>query len=198
MFNLIPNPVEERNSFGIQEEVWWEYPFKNGYEISTWGKVKSHDQQIVIRSARARDFTVTRKGKILKPWDNHGYEQINLRKDLKISVHTLVLETFVGSCPEGMECRHLDGNPKNNRLDNLCWGTQLEQHEDRNRHGTGAATTVRKGDDCPYSKLTSEIVLEIRRLYATGKYPQSKLGRMFSLHQVTISNITMRKIWKSV
>src|SRR5436309_3088927 len=41
------------------------------------------------------------------------------------TVHRLVLEAFVGPRLPGMECRHLDGNTKNNRLSNICWGSRL-------------------------------------------------------------------------
>jgi hypothetical protein len=50
-------------------------------------------------------------------------------------VHRLVLLAFVGPCPEGMESRHLDGDPGNNRLDNLAWGTPEENREDNRRLG---------------------------------------------------------------
>jgi hypothetical protein len=34
-----------------------------------------------------------------------------------------------------MQCRHLDGNPSNNRPDNLRWGTAKENAADMIRHG---------------------------------------------------------------
>ena len=37
------------------------------------------------------------------------------RTNWQITVHQLVMLTFVGPCPEGQEVRHLDGNPFNNR-----------------------------------------------------------------------------------
>lgn len=50
-------------------------------------------------------------------------------------VHRLILEAFVGPCPDGMEARHKDGNPGNNRLDNLAWGTKEENTEDNRKSG---------------------------------------------------------------
>lgn len=44
--------------------------------------------------------------------------------------HRLVLETFVGPCPEGMQCRHLDGVGTNNDVANLRWGTASENRRD--------------------------------------------------------------------
>jgi hypothetical protein len=51
-------------------------------------------------------------------------------------VHRLVLAAFVGPCPQGMEVRHLDGDPKNNAVQNLAYGTRSENELDKVRHGT--------------------------------------------------------------
>lgn len=51
-------------------------------------------------------------------------------------VHRLVLAAFVGPCPEGMEVRHVDGNPRNNHVGNLAYGTHSENERDKVRHGT--------------------------------------------------------------
>src|SRR5512135_1179056 len=51
-----------------------------------------------------------------------GYHSVLLkRKDgyFRVLVHRAVLEAFSGPCPEGMECRHLDGNRRNNHISNL-------------------------------------------------------------------------------
>lgn len=51
-------------------------------------------------------------------------------------IHHLVLEAFSRPRPKGMECRHLDGNPTNNVIGNLVWGTRSDNQLDRRRHGT--------------------------------------------------------------
>lgn len=69
-----------------------------------------------------------------------GYLRVTLSEDARKTnryVHQLVAEAYHGSRPEGMEIRHLDGNPHNNRADNLTWGTHSENQRDRHRHGTG-------------------------------------------------------------
>lgn len=169
------------------EEIWKGIPgCEDEYQASTFGRIKS----------LARD-------KILKPWalKQTGYLQIDLRAEKRRErclVHRLILETFVGLCPEGMECRHLDGDKTNNHIENLCWGTGQEQHEDRRKHGTGAEQTARRGEDCSYAKLTEEIVKRIRWLYSTKLFTQNQLAKQFHLHQVTISEIVLRKIWKHI
>jgi hypothetical protein len=49
-------------------------------------------------------------------------------------VHRLVLEAFVGPRPPGHLCRHLNGVPDDNRVENLAWGTPKENGEDAVRH----------------------------------------------------------------
>jgi HNH endonuclease len=73
----------------------------------------------------------------LKPQTNkRGYQSIKFGRWKRFRLHSLVLECFVGPRPPGMECRHLDGNPSNNALENLAWGTRSENRADQVRHGT--------------------------------------------------------------
>lgn len=52
-------------------------------------------------------------------------------------IHQLVLEAFVGACPEGMEARHFpDRDTSNNRLENLRWATHQQNIDDKKFHGT--------------------------------------------------------------
>lgn len=106
---------------------WREIPETNGnYFASDDGQVWS----------RPRQYS---KGGVLKPWqDAKGYVWVALSvagKLRKSRVHRLILETFVGPPSNGLECRHLDGDPSNNRLDNLVWGTRSENTYDKVRHG---------------------------------------------------------------
>ncbi len=53
-------------------------------------------------------------------------------------VHRVVAEAFLGKPAAGHEVRHLDGNRKNNDVQNLAWGTHLENMQDRDRHNATA------------------------------------------------------------
>lgn len=50
--------------------------------------------------------------------------------------HAVIALTFLGPRPEGLQVRHLDGDPTNNRITNLAYGTQTENAQDMLRHGT--------------------------------------------------------------
>ena len=80
------------------------------YQASNTGKIKSLGNE------------KTRKEKILQPRKWKSYEKIYLSKDGKrfgYQVHRIVWEAFNGPIQEGMEIDHIDGNPSNNRLENL-------------------------------------------------------------------------------
>lgn len=52
-----------------------------------------------------------------------------------LSVYRLVLEAFVGPCPEGMVACHYNDIPDDNRLENLRWATHSDNMRDRVRNG---------------------------------------------------------------
>ncbi|GAC81679.1 HNH endonuclease [Gordonia malaquae] len=87
--------------------------------------------------ATREGLIIAPSGRPLKPWagDRTGH----LRVDIDLGrhfVHRLVMETFVGPCPSGMEVRHLNGEPADNRLENLAYGTRSENVLDSVAHGT--------------------------------------------------------------
>lgn len=75
-----------------------------------------------------------------RPHVRSGHLDINIRKPggrkRLWKVHQLVLWAFVGPAPEKHECRHLNGMPADNRLENLKWGTRRENVHDAIQHGT--------------------------------------------------------------
>lgn len=140
---------------------------------------------------------IGKRGKPLKPNScNRGYSQANLCCKGKMyarATHQLILETFVGPCPDGMECRHLNGNKQDNRLKNLCWGTHKENVADRDKHGQTAI-----GEQQGQSKLTEINIQNIRRYYATGHYSQHELAKVFGVCVANINKIVHQKTWKHI
>ena len=116
--------------------------------------------------------------------------QLGIRHTLKI--HSLILETYVGPCPTGMECRHLNGIRGDNRLDNLCWGTRSENQKDRIQHNTS-----NRGERNGLAKLTERDVRMIVYIYQTGLFStQEEIANIFNINQGTISGVIHRKSWK--
>jgi hypothetical protein len=77
------------------------------------------------------------------------------------------LLAFVGAPGPGQTVtRHLNGDPADNRLANLAWGTPRENGRDTVRHGRCAASRPR--DDHPATKFTTSIVAHMRARRAAG------------------------------
>lgn len=113
-------------------------------------------------------------------------------REVSLLVHVCVLEAFVGPCPDGQEARHLDGDRANNRLDNLAWGTNADNHDDRRRHGT-----IPAGASHPSAKMSEADVVEARRLRADGMTLQAiadRLGRK----RTTISSAVNGHSWQGL
>ncbi len=75
--------------------------------------------------------------KTLKPFVTNGYRMIDLCKDgirYRKKIARLVLETFVGKCPNGMESCHNNSIRADDRLENLRWDTHKNNCADRKKY----------------------------------------------------------------
>lgn len=116
-------------------EQWRPIPGYPGYFASTEGRIGS--------DLRGRGSIRPLIGGFSGPNRKHGYRQLvvcaNGRRETR-TFHSLVAETFHGPRPVGLEVRHLDGNPLNNRPENLRYGTAVENALDRIEHGRNENT----------------------------------------------------------
>lgn len=132
----------------------------------------------------------------LKPMKCGQYRQVNLYRNgrrYRDLIHRIVLETFIGPCPPGMECCHWDDDSSNNRLSNVRWGTRPENRADAVRNGR---TT--RGSKNGLAKLTESAVLEIRETYAAGGVTLAELEAKHGINQTGISMIVRGNNWKHV
>lgn len=152
---------------------WKPVPELAQYEVSDDGLVRRVRS---TRGGRVRvlDATVTARGYYRVELWNDG------RRRAKY-VQELVLESFGKPRPAGLQARHLDGDPRNNTLGNLAWGTCAENHLDRIRHGRAA------------KKLTPSDVLRIRASSRTAQ-----LAEELGVARSTIKSIRGMRTWKHV
>ena len=108
------------------EEIWRDIPgYEGRYQASNLGRIRSLDRRVPC----CRGATRLTKGKVLKPSGQKADPHLRVvlgHGAPGSTVHSLVALTFIGPCPSGQEVRHLDGNPLNNRVDNLAYGTRGE------------------------------------------------------------------------
>jgi hypothetical protein len=166
-------------------EQWRTVPGFPGYEVSDHGRVRSWKTN--SKRGRLRDDAQLRTLRS----NRKRYRTINLQRDGETYsrlVHRLVLEAFVGACPEGMECRHLDGTRTNNVLSNLEWATHQTNIDDTERHQTRSRGD--RGNTC--SKLTVAQVMEIR----SAPEGYRLLAKRYGVSRGTIQHICQGRRWK--
>jgi len=136
------------------DDEWHDIPDFPGYQITRQGCVRNTAQRQGVR-----------RGQDLKHHiDEHGYRWVHLvagGRQYRARLHRLLLRTFVGPpATKQTHTRHLDGNPANNELSNLAWGTPKENAADTISHGRWPRT---------YRGRFSEAeVQEIRATYRSG------------------------------
>lgn len=164
-----------------------------GYRVGNDGSVWSCLKKSYVKGIKGCRYIVGNEWKKLKPGTRRtGYLYVYIRDKVR-DVHRLVLEAFVGPCPEGMECRHFpDGTKKNNNLSNLRWGTRQENVDDNI-----IQNKILRGEDSPKAKFTAEQIIEIRELASTGKYRANDLAKIMGVTNATIVNIVKGISWKN-
>jgi hypothetical protein len=114
-------------------------------------------------------------------------------------VHQLVLITFIGPRPPGMESRHFpDPNPANNRRSNLSWASHARNMLDSKEQGR-ATTKPRPGTENAMAKLTDEEVRQIHAFcstMATKPFSLGDIAKQFNVSTATVSMIGRGLGWK--
>lgn len=159
-------------------ETWCVIPRHPKYEVSDWGNIRARGYTKLKATgmvgprrnyvgvqlsnpdympAREHRHSLARDGVPLADIERIMAER---RTDRMVHerVHRLVLEAFIGPCPDGMVGCHTDGDPLNNRLDNLRWDTPSNNNRDKRAHGTDHQVNK---DRCPRGhEYTSDNVYE--------------------------------------
>lgn len=149
------------------EETWRPIPGHPGYFVNVDGQIKGPS------------------GKILRPASKRGgHLYINdSSQGTNILIHRAVLLAFHGPCPPGMQGRHLNGNSRDNRPENLAWGTGEDQREDDRRNGVRG----RKVDMVDVTDITDVTAEDLRAFRRRWKLQQAELREYLGVGRFTIS-----------
>ena len=130
-----PPPADFASALAAGESHRWVLGYEGLYFVTTAGRVYS------IRMSR-----------FMSPSESNalGHKRIRLTDiggDRSYHyVHRLVLSAFDRPPGRGEQGRHLDGNPRNNHLSNLAWGSARDNARDRFHGPTNTAYALSDAD----------------------------------------------------
>jgi hypothetical protein len=122
--------------------------------------------------------------------DKNGY--IHLWRDGLYKAHRWIFYKATGIKPEVV--MHTCDNPSCININHLKAGTFIENNKDRDDKGRNGQIV---GDECPWAKLTKLDVKWIKLWIKLG-YRNRVIGKIFKVHEQTISSIKNNYTWKSV
>ncbi|MCL2670504.1 MAG: NUMOD4 motif-containing HNH endonuclease [Clostridiales bacterium] len=157
-------------------ELWKDIPgYEGAYQVSSLGRVKSLERKVCCRNNGIRTVSerILRPGKYCKA----GHLSVALGRSKPCApVHQLVLAAFVRDMKPAEEVRHINGNPTDNRLENLFYGSRTENILDVFRQGKR------------WRKLNLSDVSEIRTALQRGETGRN-LARLYGVSENCISAI---------
>lgn len=161
------------------DEIWKEIPDCRGYKASNLGNIMNINT-----------------GNILKHFINKkGYSAVSVIEHSKrrtMRVNRLVCYAFHGKNTD-MLVLHNNGNPQDNRPENLRYGTYKDNYMDAVNHNTNS-----KGHVHGRSKIKQENIKDIINEYNAGGISFGALGVKYGVSAKAISLIVKRINWKWV
>lgn len=162
-------------------EIWKIIPSAPEYAASSLGRIRR-----VIPDQNRRKPRV-----LAQAINSTGRAQVSICSGGSIKskkVHRLVCEAFHGPPPAGkaITC-HKDGNPLNNRPENIYWGNYSDNGMDASIHGT-IARGARNGN----SKLTENQARAIK----SDTRSSTIISRETGVHFSTVCRIRSGNAWK--
>ncbi len=124
-----------------------------------------------------------------------GYVKVSFnvnKKRFHRYAHRIVLESFLGPCPLGMEACHNNGDKLDNRLSNLRWDTKKNNQADRVAHGTKI-----EGSKVKNSSTNEPDVISIKKLLRLG-IKHRIIACQFNVSKAVIDGISSGKSWRHV
>ena len=169
----------------IQIEEWKDVNgYEEYYQVSNFGRVKGLNR---YKKARNGSISKTKERIMAQTTTKKGYLKCKLSKEnisKNIPVHRLVATSFLENIQNKPQINHIDGNKKNNNLNNLEWCTGKENV----KHAIDKV--LRK--KIPKAIITMENAREIRK----SNLSYFELIKIYGITKATIYDIKTNRTWK--
>lgn len=137
-------------------------------------------------------YSVRNETKLSKFIDKDGYYKIPVRSSIDkhkitIGLHRLILATFKPLPPNyrNLVVDHIDGNVRNNNIDNLRWLTASQNSSKENRHNNAV-------------NLTSNQVIKICEELSKGEKSPAKIAEELGVRTRLVENILYKNSYKDI
>lgn len=137
----------------------------------------------------------------LKAVDNGvGYLRVGLyagnNKHKLYYVHRLLAMAFIDNPDNKQFINHIDGNTKNNELNNLEWCTKSENGLHAFKLGLNKPNPC-YGEKNGNTYITNETASKIKELFNKGER-QCNIARQFNISKFVVYNIIRNRTWKHI
>jgi DNA-binding transcriptional regulator YiaG len=148
------------------------------------------------RKLTINDYEITKNGDVInkktgrkvKPQINgRGYYRVSIGKKLKF-VHRLVAEKYIPNPDNKPQVNHIDGNKLNNRVENLEWVNNQENHDHARKIGL-----LKRGENCSWSKLSQDQVNFIRE---HSEISSREMAKVFGISNSHVREIRRNESWR--
>jgi len=166
--------------------------YEGRYRVSSLGRVYSLEKVQTFSKGGKR---ITKAHFMSLIPGTGGYLRVLLSKNNKKKfrlVHHLVLEAWSGKRPRGKIACHGDGDPANNKRNNLRWDTYQANSADAKRHGT-----LYNGERHHSARLTAKDVLAIRKRIDVGE-AHWHIGKDYGVSSNAVWKIAQNMSWTQV
>lgn len=179
---------------------WKDVPGYIGlYQVNRDGIFRSLDRYVEFnyrRSGKKQRFV---KGKILKfGFSTKGYLQLHLSKKSVVStleIHRIVAKVWIPNPDNLPIVNHKNGITTDARVENLEWCTASQNMKHAYSIGLNRSS---RGSSNSQSKLTEELVLEMKRRHFVYGDSQRSLAPIFGVSHSVVRNIMIGKKWSHV
>jgi hypothetical protein len=124
--------------------------------------------------------------------DTCGYPTVKLCRnnlETRYSIHRLVCRAFRGIPFAGAQVAHLNGNPADNRAENLKWVTCAENNSHKAIHGT-RQIGARNGR----SKYTGKTIETVREMHRGG-FSEKKIAELTGVSKSHVHRVVAWETW---
>lgn len=124
--------------------------------------------------------------------NTQGYCHVTLGKKL-VRLHRIIADAFIHNPEDKKTVNHIDGDKKNNSIDNLEWATYSENN--KHAYDTGLKVVSNKTRESAKTvglnnrKLGEDLSSELCEAYDTGMFTQKEIAIGLGVNQATISRI---------